>query len=352
MITPNVIIYQTRSEPLKNRKAYDVIEIPKQSQGANIDAGIIDQIRNQPKPNDIKKHTISPYDEDIVQMVRLMGAYCLPNSVLKIYRAIEKIHNTFNEKKTPEVKNWIKLLTGLHPDVDKKIKNLGYWKKPYSEVIGTNTIVYYPTIESIDITNWGQKPKFVNNEVKWFLEPWESPSYLRETVRHKLDSSAVEYIQNANLLTTQIQRRNHIYEAFQSTEMGSGTEKTQVRPIEPIVPTINHGVSLNNDWYHQFFRIMPGTAGAKFLSWNNAYNHLTEGGFLVYRLVNHMEPLLNVNTAYPTNSRFVKPLGVEETFPNRKSNLYVDVDNSGQVVLNNTGEINNDVLEPEIIQGE
>lgn len=349
MIHPNVISYQSRPAGLNTSQVFYVYQIPLASDGANIDAGIIEQIRSQPKPNDIINYTSSPYKQDITQAVKLMGAYSSPSSLQKTFNAVTEIHETLNGKAAPEIKSWIHLLTGIHPLIDKKIKVLGYWRMPYSEVIGTNTILYYAGTDSIDITNWAETPKFGTNEVVWFLTPWESPHYIRESIRQKLDSSVVEMIQNAGHTTTKFLRRNLIWESMISTDAGSGAEASQKRPI---APDNAHGLSLNNDWYHQSYRIMDGYNEAKNYGRQDAIQHLQSGGYDVYKLVNHLTPLINNSKAMDRSTRFQFPLGVEETFPNRPSNISVDVDNAGQKVIRSTSVVNNNVLKPEVIQYE
>ena len=349
MIHPNTIVYQSRPESLEHRYTLSVCDIPLKPRFSNTDSGIIDHIRNQPKPNEIAKHTTSAYGGDIYQMVELLGAYCGTASLETIYGVVSAIHETLNDKAAPEIKNWTRLLTGLHPEIDRRIKYLGYWKMPYSEVIGTNTIIYYAGTESVDITDWGNAPRFLDNEVVWFLTPWDTPHYIRESVRQKLDSAAVEMIQNANHVTTKYLRRNLIWEANITTKAGTGAEVWQDRPI---LPTVSHGASLNNDWYHQTYRVMNGEHMAKNYSQQDAVKHLSSGGYYVQNLINHLTPLINISKANNATTAFKAPLGIEETFPNRSTDITVAVDNSGQPVYVNPIAVNNDVLKPEIIQGE
>jgi hypothetical protein len=55
MIHPNVIIYEQRSTDLKSRKSISVTKLPVDAYTAQTDCGIVDQIRSQPKPNEISK---------------------------------------------------------------------------------------------------------------------------------------------------------------------------------------------------------------------------------------------------------------------------------------------------------
>lgn len=377
MIHPGVIIYQQRADLLN--KDIDGLTIPLEKtdnsasggsqliehpKGSDIkpyrssDSGIIDQIRSQPKPNEISERTESYYKEDIQQMVKLLGSYCKQDSINEISSVIKEINNTLNDKDIPEVKNWIRLLTGLHPEIDKQIKEYGWWRIPHSDVIGTSTLLYHAAPNSIDITFWAEKPMFTDNQVKWFASPWTSPSYLRESVRHKLDTGVVELIQNANHLTTKHLRRNLIWDATLTTAPLVGAEVRQARPIPE---DFAHGVSLNNDWYHNYYRIMDGADGNKHMAWHDTVTRVTEDeqgrcgeGYYIHVLINNIAPLNNDNVAQAAGTFFDKgDLGVEDTFPLRgplKNQIYID--HSGQKLLNKPGAVNNDVLKPEIITGE
>ena len=350
MIHPNVIVYSLRPDELKSRKTHLVTKLPLKGPAMDKDRGYIDHIRSQQKPNEISEKTTSAFKEDIAQMVKLMGAYCQKASISKINAVIKEIHGTLSSKKPPEIKGWVKLITGLHPQVDKQTRTLGFWKMPYSEVIGTNTLLYYPGTPSIDITAWAVKPYYKDNIVEWRTKPWTAPHYIRESVRQKLDpSSVVQFIQNANLSTTKYMRRNLIWESLITTKSDSGgAESGQSRPIKPKVPAINHGASLNNDWYHQHYRIMTK---CKPTAKDNAIAHLDSSEKVSY-LVNHLTPLDNCHIAQRTTTQYKAPLGVEETFPRRPTGLAIDVDNSGQPVYKSASTVNNDVLKPEIIEGE
>lgn len=346
MIQPNVIVYESRPEDLATRKAVSVLELPVDRYTSDTDRCIVDQIRSQPKPNDIVTHTISPFKTDINQIVQLIGSFCKKNSIEEIGKTITSIHNTLNDKDIPERKNWIRLLTGIHPELDKQIKSLGYWSMPYSEVIGTNTILFYAGPDAVDIFYWAKQPEHFNNEVGQTTNA--SCSYIRESIRQKLDSAAVELIQNANFETTKYMRRNLIWESTITTAKDTGAETVQQRPIMPTTSTINHGASLNNDWYHGTYRVKTTRAECK----TSIINRLQSGGYKVDSLVNHLSPLINSCDALSVAARFESPIGIEETFPNRNSKQKMDIDNSGQPVLMKPTSVNNDVIKPEIITGE
>lgn len=350
MIHPNVIIYSTVAETLKNNKSDWIIKQPVLRPKNDQDMGMIDHIRNQYLPNEISNKSQSAYKDDITLMVKLLGSYCQPGVINKIFESVQEIHSTLGKKAPSDVKNWVRILTGLHPQIDSKLKTLAYWQTPYSEVIGTNTIIYYPGTESIDITKWGTRPYYKTNEVKWRPTPWTHPHYIRESVRQKLDpDDVVAYIQNAGLSTTKYLRRNLIWEALISTDSNiNGMEYGVRRPIKPKPPEINHGVSLNNDWYHQHYRIMTH---CKPIARDNAIAHLDSGGVKRSYLVNHLTPLKNTHIAQRTANALKRPLGVEETFPFKSKNIVIYTDNSPQPVIKKVKKVNNDVLIPEIING-
>ena len=124
MIHPNVIIYSKRSSGLITGKSAKVTDLPLSKLKDNTDRCVIDQIRAQPKPNNISKLSSSEFSEDVSQMVELLGSQCKKNSISEMYKTIEKIHNTLNDKSIPEIKNWIRIMTGMHPAIDKKLKKI------------------------------------------------------------------------------------------------------------------------------------------------------------------------------------------------------------------------------------
>ena len=339
-IKPNIVILQESDNSINALNSVYIGDIPEKTlDPVDYDADYIDKIRTQPLLNDIEKQTLSPFKQDIQQMVQLLGAYCKTNSMDEIKNIITQIHSTLPSKPVANVKNWVRLLTGIHPQIDQFIKSLAYWK-PYSEIIGTNTIMYYADTSTIDITMWSNSPLFVDNRIVWFTDPWKSPSYLRESLREKLDSDVVEYIQNAGRTTTKLIYRNIAYEAHITTRKVDGAEVEQERPVDP---AITHGVGLNNDWYNQYFRIMPSN---KPLAKSDAITYLDRGGVFVHVLVNHLQPLFADSRAEVRSIEYRKPLGVEETFPRAVENTII-TDKSGNVILPNTTVIDNEVLEPE-----
>jgi len=348
-IHPNIIIHQQSLDELKGLEKISLLEVPDCESKPNIDAGNIDKIRNQLLPTDIDIHTTSTYKDEIVQMVNLLNSHCKELSIDEIIKTIKEIHETLNNKKASLIKGWTRLLTSLHPLIDDEIKNLPYWKTLYSEIIGTNTILYHADMNSIDIMFWSKKPlsnaKTCN--IEWSLSPSQSPSYLRDSVREKMDSKAVEFLQNAGQATSSCLRRNIIFDAIQTTLPETGGEVPQKRPILEDVP---HGVSLANDWYHQVYRIIDGDASNKNMGRHDAIHKLSSGGYFVHLLVNHLTPLLNITKAERRAYINKNPLGVEvDTFPFKadKELEYWSLENNDRV-LPVSQTVDDNVIKPTI----
>ena len=253
---PNVRIYQHTSEDIMANGSVDLVNLPRAVTNSTTDAGYVQMIRTQPLPNDIQLYTVSDAKEEIEDMVKLLGAACQEDSIDEVKSIIDQIHEKLNDKEPPLVRSWVKQIKGLHPKIDQYIESKkAYFKNPFSEVMGTNTILYYADTSSIDIWYWGVNPKFKNSRMEWFLTPWPSPSYIRESMRQKLPDEVVEYMMNAQHVTTKCMRRNITFDSLLTNEDGTGKQTTQERPIPY---NVAHGVALNNDWYHQNYRILDG----------------------------------------------------------------------------------------------
>lgn len=349
--TPNVIIFQEQVAGVTSNKVLPVIEPPKAITAEGIDSGNIDIIRNQQLPNEIEEHTTSPLKKDIEQMVKLLSGYCSINAIAKIQQVVKEIHDTLNSKKNPELKQWVRQLTGLHPKIDQYEKSsLDYWKNVYSEGMGTNTILYSVDTSNIDIKFWTQAPpnQAMGNLMTWTLAPWEAPTYIREGLRQKLDSEIVEFIQAAGHITAKYFRRNVIFDAMGTTKEATGGEEPQVRPVEH---GMAHGASLVSDTYHQKFRIIDGGELNKFWGKQNAIYKLDSSGYFVHVLINHLEPLINGVEAADYSYTFKKPLGIEtDTFPKKAANLTFNVNQSDEPVLTRPTAVNDAVIKPEIVE--
>jgi len=347
---PNVRIYQRSTEDVKANGFVDLLAVPRAGTNSTTDAAYIQMIRAQPLPNDIQLYSFSDVSDEIEYMVKLLGAACQEDSIDEAKAVIDQIHEKLNSKEPPLVRSWVNQIKGLHPKIDQYIENKkAYFKNPFSEVMGTNTILYYADTSSIDIWYWGKNPTFKNSRMEWFLTPWPSPSYIRESMRQKLPDEAVEYMMNAQHVTTKLMRRNVIFDSLLTTEDGTGAPTTQVRPIDH---KIAHGAALNNDWYHQNYRILDGERN-KYWGKHDAIYKLDEpdpGGYFVHVLVNHLTPLVPFKQANDDRIKWEAPLGVEETFPRNDANSVTYTGNNGQKINPVSGRVNDKVLKPESVE--
>jgi len=318
----------------------------------------VDKVFAQPKPNSIERHTISNMYKDVAQTVELLSAFQRARPMSNITEIIKAIHVTFATKKLPidltcqkgasNVKNWLKTLTNIHPLIDTFIKNnvdtsYKYWKN-YSNIIGHNTVQYNTDTSSIDVNYWGETSHLTTNEITRQTFAYFAPSYIRETTRQKLKSYNVKLIQQANAKLSLNMARNLIKGAHRSSKPITGGEYTVKRPSLPI---LTHGHSLNNDWYHWMFRIMPilkmGCLKDCIMYCNEYFNF---GDYTLSMLVNHLNPMKIYSEADAHNVRKSFPQGVEESFPTKTKDTPLYTDLNGNVVNKDTLEVNNDSLEP------
>lgn len=352
-IRPNVQIYQSPVEEIQNLTTADLITLPDTQLRKELNQEIVDKIRNQPLPNDIAVLTSSEQKEEIADLVKLLGQYCTENSLENVLTVIREIHEKLNDKQgQPQIiKNWVRLLTGLHPKVDEVIKNeLPYFKNNFSEVMGTNTISFYADESAVDLWFWSKTPLILDNFVEFFLDPYTAPTYIRESTRQKLTNEVIEYIQSANQQVNKQFRDNVIYDALLTTADVVGSEVPQRRPI-PYKEA--HGVALNSDWYHQTFRILDGERN-KFWGKHDAIFKLYEphpDGYFVHLLFNYLTPLIPSIKAEKRGYKRKAPLGVEETFPRAKERLEMDsIANNQRIVSNDGVTVNDESIEPEVVE--
>lgn len=334
---PTIQIYQTSN----STGTVAVTKLPEGNIDATIDQDFIDVIRNQLLPAGIEDSTESNLKSEIEDMVKLLGAFVEEGSIEKAKTVIKSIHEKLNDKSESLVRSWVRELTNLHPKIDEYIEsNLPYFMNKYSEVMGTNTVMYYADTSCVDIKFWSRNPAFKNNEIEWFTESWYSPSYIRESMREKMPSAAVAYLQNASHVTSKLMSRNLTSDALTTTDANGNT----VAQSRPIAPNIAHGSSLNMDWYHQAYRIMSGEDNNKAWGRDDIIEKVDEGGYLVHVLINHLNPLTD---GKDVNVKDID-LPVEETFPGATIKSIV-VSSNGQKI-SNVDAVNDDVLVPQELQ--
>lgn len=341
MIFPSLLKLTKRSKFLRGGGRFiSIIKFPLKMLNDDSNRRVVDQLRNQPMCNDIIKYTESPFSDDLEQMIEFKGSFCKPDPINSILRSITRVHNSLNSKKTPEIKNWLRILTGIHPEIDRKIKKLGYWKMQHSENIGTNTITYNPDYSSVDVLKWGKITPCINNDPH--IKSNGKISYIRDSMRQKLDSPVVEFIQNANHIGTAFLLRNLTSERYMSTDSRNGGSEIVIKGT--IAKETAHGCSLNADVHHN-----ERMESIRMQCINDAISYLRRDGTDSYKLVNHITPLTNKDISHGIGAILKDPLNIEYNIPIKGSPKKYEIDQSGQRVLKSPTDINNDVLKPEKI---
>jgi len=111
---------------------------------------------------------------------KLNNAKVSLDSLNKINSVVETIHREFETKTTATVKSWIKLIKHIHPQVDKNLEDLLYFK-PISNDIASRTLGYYVDTQSLDLADWKTK----------------LPTPVRLNLQHKLDPNDLNNINSS-----------------------------------------------------------------------------------------------------------------------------------------------------------
>lgn len=327
----------TRSVLVAGRYSTPVVMLPITQFDSTNDRRVIEKIRNQPKYNNPVYKCRSEFNTDVVRMAAFLGSFCQSNPISCLFRVAQEIHSNFDGMAAPEVRDWIRQLSSLHPLLDARLRTLSYWNTPYSENVGATTLLHDAGLESIDVKQWTKAPVLLSNVVSNGGND-SVPTYLRETTRHKLDSNIVRLIQGANYAASIYASRNLVWEAMSATEENTGKESVQVRPIGAAQ---SHGASLNSDWYYNEYHLSPSRTKCL----DAVKNELNKQGN-VSSLINHLTPLRDRNQSQDVLARFDNELGIEETFPRTKGYAPIDVDNTGQPIYKTPSNINDTVLLP------
>lgn len=339
-IFASIVAYFTPSTTLDS---ISILKIPEGTVSLKKNTDVVDFIQNMPLPNNIEIDTTSSYKADIDSLVTLLGSYTTKNSIEEMKAAVVGIHARMVDMPYGTVRSWVDRITGIHPTLDGFIsKNLPFFMVPYSEVVGTNTLTYVTDTDSTDISNWGRKPTNMGNTITWNTKNQNSLSFMRESVREKLPSGVVYMISSGSHTTSKAIKGCLIYDAFQTTKDGTGGEDIQERPIPPKTP---HGTSLNNDWCHPAFRILPGDLNKKWSKDDVIFN-MFRGGCPVHVLINHLEPLTFDKAA---NLKYIGLDGAQkiETVLENKEIL---VTSNGQRALPVSKTVTEDALKPEEVK--
>jgi hypothetical protein len=362
-------------------------ESAEEAQLDRINKGFIEFIRGMPMHAEIEKWTKAGdgmdkdienfpveypggYIPDIDHSIKLMneidGAKQKPNSVQELIDLFLDINNHLAFKKdgadllpiktASGVRNWIHVLKDTHPAITEYIVNkwktnqiYNYWKE-YSQKMGLNTVLHNADSSTIDVLSWGTPSILTTDIIKRNTEPWRSVSYISEDLRFKLSHAAVKTIQNGGNAAISGVPRNLPSAWIQTTAPVNGGIASQSRPIEY---NTAHGVNLNNDWYHWFFRIKNEGWPEKgnkiyglkdtLMRLNDYYNN---GDFLIHVYVQYLQPILDNAYASSKLIAWGKPLGSEETFPRRNSELLLYSDSNTMKTLDNSTEVDDSIFEP------
>jgi len=370
MLTNNIYLENSSKATVAPKLIYpEFIPIAPRSTFNTVESNFIDKIRAIPLFEGIDMQSVSTLANDVFQMRELMKCYQEKDNIDQFMAVIHNIHETFATKLFPidttpykgvtNVRNWLKFLTNIHPIIDSNIsqtleQNLTTLKtcflKNTSEIIGQNTILDSSNTSNVDITLWKETSEFLNNDISKKTKMWSAPSYIRENVRHKLDSSTVRLIQSSYSKLSGCMARNSVSEAYYATDMMGGISRVQ-RPL-PIVP-IAHGLSLVSDTYHSEVRILAPSVNDAYkdtLSYLSQYYNF--GDFLVHIIVNHLHPMGLYMEADSSAIEYQKPTGVEETFSPATYNMSIITDQRGNRLDIQEDEINNNVIKPTVLQGE
>lgn len=292
-----------------------------------IDYDPISQIRTMPLLDGIDLAIDSELREDVELLVDLLGGYCSEDSMTKIVEAAHRIHDSFKNQSKPAniVKSWVRLLQGLHPRVDYNIRNtLAFFSVPYSEVVGTNTILYYQDLHSNDLSQWNQQPLHTSNVVTWIDTYPSKIDVCRGSLREKLPNECIEYMSIAATTLNRLYGQRLISEHSIVTKNDTGGLTKISRPINP---STAHGAALNSDWYHSAYRIYNNQV--KLSSALDVTYQFHKDGYFVHMLINHLVPLSNNAAAAVSPITLADPVGVEDKFPGATV-LTIDVQRNGQ----------------------
>lgn len=326
-----------------------------------IDSEPISRIRALPLVNDVYLNTISNLYRDILQLIRFEGAGQSPDAIDDMRTMIDTINDTaalrllptdtIPDKGAATIKDWVKYLKGLHPRLDlylqdQKNVRLSYFKN-ISDQIGSITVLHSADTSTIDPSAWGNQTDLTSNNIEKTTTPWFAPNFIRETMRQKMSSSVVNFIQSSNSKLTVSLQRNLPTETWKTTAPNIGSEVWQVRPVQPV---LTQGAHLNADWYHWQFRVYPPIIGLKEKGLMDSLDYLNRyfdrGDYTVHVLLQHLHSMKPYAEAEGHGISMSQPFGPEDTFPTKDSNISLITDLKGQPLLNRADYVDNTILKP------
>lgn len=367
MITNNTHLENSQKPTVAPKDIYpEFVPIAPRTTFNLVESNYIDKIRAIPLFEGIDKQSVSTLANDVRQMRELMKCYQKAATVDEFMGVIHSIHETFATKFLPvditpykgvtNVRNWMKFLTNIHPLVDSSLKSsleqLPLFKMCYfkdtSEIMAHNVILDASDTSNVDIAQWKETSEFMDNRVMKLTKTYSAPSYIRENVRHKMDSSVVRLVQGANAKLSGCMARNAVSEAFYATDIMGGNMRMP-RPLPPV--PYAHGLSLVSDTYQREIRILLMSVEH---SYKDALSFLSQyynfGDFLVHVIVNHLHPMGIYMEADPSAMTYATPTGVEETFSAKNYNLKLTTDLRGNPMDIQEEGINNNVIAPIIVK--
>lgn len=345
--------------------------LPVTSKGCfnSVDFNNINYIRSIPWPNNADQSNVSSMFRDVKRMKKLLGAFQFTNSIEEIRSRIFDINQCLAIKHpiysvpppympdvgATNIRDWIKFLKGLHPRLDLELdffkETLLYYFRDFSEEIGSITVTTNADTSTIDQSAWGNSTDIVTNKRQRDTLPFYAPSYVRETLRQKLDANVAKIIQSSNTALTTNMQRNLPTETWKSTKMVTGGECWQQRPVPYMLTKAAHN---NADWYHWQYRVLTLNPlnGLKEKGLKDSMDYLNKyfdhGDFIVHAQVNHLTPLKPFAEAEKRVIEQSDPVGIEETFPTANTKNRAVTYINGQTVGIAERNINNDdiILKP------
>ena len=337
----------------------------------SVESNAIDVIRSIPWPNGIQNCNVSSMYRDVERMQKLLGAFQRTSSIEELRTIIFDINQCMAIKHplysipppyipdvgATNIRNWVRLLKGLHPRIDLELnftkETQMFFFRDVSEEIGSITVTTNADTSTIDQSAWGNGTELMHNVRGRNTLPFYAPSYIRETLRQKLDSNVAKIIQSSNTSLATHMQRNLPTETWKSTTPITGGECWQVRPVQPM---LTQGAHNNPDWYHWQYRTLTlnPLMGLKEQGLKDSLDYLNKyynlGDFTVHALVNHLTPLKPFAEAEKRTIEQSTPQGIEETFPTanvtQRSLTYLN----GQLVNSVERDVKSDdtILKPTI----
>ena len=368
MISNNIHLETSTKPTVAPKPLYpEFVPIASRTTFNTVETNYIDKIRALPLFEGMDINSVSTCANDVYQMRELLKCFQKKDNITEIMSVIHSIHETFATKLIPiditpykgvtNVRNWVNILTNIHPLIDSSLRDsleqLPLYKmcyfKPTSEIIGHNIILDTSDTSNVDITAWKETSEFLDNRIIKLPKTWSAPSYIRENIRHKMDSSVIRLIQQANAHLAGCLARNAVSEAYYQTDPAGGV----VRGVRASPIPLPHGLSLVSDTYQRELRVLLMSVdeaykdSVSFLS--QYYNY---GDFLVHLVVNHLHPMGLYQEADNSAITYQTPTGCEETFSPATYNLSLTTDHRGNPLNIQSDSVNDNVIIPAVIKGE